>query len=106
MIVLHHWVVMIVNGFLTEIVNFTALVTFSTGDLSGCFVLDSEHFRHPPCAALSVTSSPDDGHNRQPSNSYCSAQFACDAAVIPNQRFNFVFVSLLSLSRLVCRYET
>jgi hypothetical protein len=46
---------MIVNGFLTEIAILTVLVTFSTGDLSGCFVLDSDHFRHPPRAAFSVT---------------------------------------------------
>jgi len=56
--------------------------------LSGC---DSEHFRHPPCAALSVSKFSDDGHNRQVSNSYCNAQFTCDAAVILNQRINLVF---------------
>jgi hypothetical protein len=82
---------MIINGFLTKIVILTVLMTFSTDDLAGCFVLDSDNFLHPPCALLSVTSSSDDGHNRQLSDSYGNAQFTCDAAVFPNQRINFVF---------------
>jgi hypothetical protein len=77
-----------INGFLTEIVLLTVLVRLCTDVLSGC---DSEHIRHPPCAALSATRFSDDGHNHQVSNSYCNAQFTCDAAVILNQRINLVF---------------
>ena len=38
-----------------------------------------------------MTKFSDYGHNRQFSNSYCNAQFTCDAAAIPNQRINIVF---------------